>query len=623
MYTLSRLMLLAAVAVYAYCLVLMGMLGFTISPALGWVVVFIGFAALARMRKKIALPLNAHGTAYWAGEDQMRRAGMIEARRGLILGRSLGGTKVGLAAGIKALLNGKLRAKDACRRFFAALRRQPAPLVRLPQAITSVCFAPPGAGKSTGLVIPFLQACEESCVFLDFSGELSLAVAKARRRVGEFHVLDPYGAVTPKLGMKSATYNPIDGIKKDSPLALDDCNGIAKELVVRTGDEKDTHWLDSAEAHISAVTATVVYYGTPGRRSLQEVSDILASPRKLGLCIKLMKESPAWGGMLARMGGKLDYFVDKEKGSVLTTVSRCLRFLDTPAMAASTQASNFNPAKLKRGRRPMSVGIVLPPENMKSGMGWLRLIVGSMIRAVVREGLGEHPRVHFVLDESASLGVMDSIEDLVDKFRKYGCRGQFYYQSAGQLAKCWPRDQGQTLMSSASKIYFGVSDIQTAQVVSGMLGKETIVVEGGGSGRSGGSNSGWSQSGQGGSYSGGNNTGWNRNDSWQQAPRELLKPEEVLALPPRIAITFPGGGVPPVCTKLVRYFEEPRLAKLANGGGWLSRVRAACGTLIRSAIILAAVLLLAAILTDLLHTRTSQQHQPSPVPMQSQSIWPK
>jgi len=316
--------------------------------------------------------------------------------------------------------------------------------------------------------------------------------------------------------------------------------------------------------------------------------------------------------------------VDKEKSSSLTTSNRFLRWASTPAMVASTQASSFNPAKLKRGKRPMAVHIVLPPEHMKAQAGWLRLIVGSMIRAVVREGLSEYPNVDFVLDESASLGAgMDSIEDLVDKYRKYGCRAQFYYQSAGQLAKCWPRDQGQTLMSSASKIYFGVSDIQTAQVVSGMLGKATIVVEGGGSGRSGGSNSGWSQSSQGSGTSGGSNTGWNSNESWQQAPRELLKPEEVLALPPLTAITFPGGGVPPVCTRLVRYFEEPRLAKLASGGGWLSRVQAACRTMIGSAVILTAGILLAAMLTEMRKAQPAPHYQPAPAPMQYQWTWPK
>ena len=250
-------------------------------------------------------------------------------------------------------------------------------------------------------------------------------------------------------------------------------------------------------------------------------------------------------------------------------------------------------------------------------MGWLRLIVSSMIRAVVCEGIGEHPRVHFVLDESASLGVLDAVEDLVDKYRKYGCRAQFYYQSAGQLAKCWPKDQGQTLMSSAAKIYFGVSDLQTAQVVSAMLGKETILVEGGSTGASGGSNRGWSAGVQGTSYSGGSNNGWSNTDSWQQSPRELLKPEEVMVLPPRIAITFPGFGLPPVCTRLIRYFEEPHL-----GQGERPGILAAYGTLVGAALLLAAGIFLALGLTGALQARPRIAFPPMPGSKASQAPAP-
>ena len=61
--------------------------------------------------------------------------------------------------------------------------------------------------------------------------------------------------------------------------------------------------------------------------------------------------------------------------------------------------------------------------------------------------------------------------------------------------------------------------------------------------------------------------------------RKLLKPEEVMTLPPRIAITFPGGGMPAVVTKLIRYYEEPQLMK---GRGWFRRQWKALGVLIRS-----------------------------------------
>ena len=48
-----------------------------------------------------------------------------------------------------------------------------------------------------------------------------------------------------------------------------------------------------------------------------------------------------------------------------------------------------------------------------------------------------------------------------------------------------------------------------------------------------------------------------------QQARKLLKPEEVITLPPRCAITF-TPGVPPVFTTLLRYYEEKHLGKWSS-----------------------------------------------------------
>jgi type IV secretion system protein VirD4 len=193
MYLISRLLLRLTVAAYAYCVVLIA----TLFSPWSWVILALLVAAALRNRRKLRV-LTAHGTSRWADEDQLRQAGMIDASRGLFLGRLCGAAPVGLMAAYRALFNRKLWAKDACRRFFAALRRRrETPVVRLPQAINTVCFAPVGAGKSTGLVIPFLLTCDESAVVIDFKGELALATAETRRRMGhEIVILDPYGVVT-------------------------------------------------------------------------------------------------------------------------------------------------------------------------------------------------------------------------------------------------------------------------------------------------------------------------------------------------------------------------------------------------------------------------------------------
>jgi hypothetical protein len=141
----------------------------------------------------------------------------------------------------------------------------------------------------------------------------------------------------------------------------------------------------------------------------------------------------------------------------------------------------------------------------------------------------------------------------VYKYRGYGVRLQFYYQSVGQLKKCFPDGQEQTLLSNCSQVYFGVNDKDTAQYVSDRLGEETIIVTSGGT-----SKSTTYQGPTGGPPS--ESRSFQRSDNWAQQARRLLKPEEVAALPSRTAITF-TPGVPPVMTTLIRYYEEKTAGK--------------------------------------------------------------
>ena len=139
--------------------------------------------------------------------------------------------------------------------------------------------------------------------------------------------------------------------------------------------------------------------------------------------------------------------------------------------------------------------------------------------------------------------------------------------------KCFPDGQEQTLLSNCTQIFFGVNDNATADYVSARLGEETIVVESGGT-----------SSGNSHQVTHGQQTqdskGFSDNSScnWQQQARKLLKPEEVMMLSPREAITF-TPGVPPIFSTLMRYYEEKNLGKRPS---WFTRARRACGYLAAS-----------------------------------------
>jgi type IV secretion system protein VirD4 len=62
----------------------------------------------------------------------------------------------------------------------------------------------------------------------------------------------------------------------------------------------------------------------------------------------------------------------------------------------------------------------------------------------------------------ASIGTLDAIDDAVDKYRAYGIRLLFAFQSLGQLKRCFPNGQEQTLLSNTTQVFFGVNDFETA-----------------------------------------------------------------------------------------------------------------------------------------------------------------
>jgi type IV secretion system protein VirD4 len=544
MYRLCRLLLIVA-AVEMLSAVSIGL-----AAAGPWVwaaAVVAFFAQLARSGKRL---LWAHGTSRWANEDDLQ--GMIDAEHGLMLGRIADRNWRPWRGGVKALFDRKVQAKDACRRFlstgFSFRRRNP--LVRLSKAVHTAIFAPTGVGKGVSIAVPFLLTCPDSCVVVDLKGELARLTAKHRRKAFGHRVilLDPFNQVT----LRPDTFEPLDFLDPESPTALDECRDLAEALVIRTGNEKEPHWNDSAELWIAAMIAATVEFAHPENRSLQRVRELLTDPAKIEAAIKVMCESSAWDGMLARLGHQLTHFKDKELASTLTTSNRFLRFLDTLAIAESTKSSSFDSMELRKGR--MTVYLILPPEHLRAQAGLLRMWIGSMLRACVRGGLQEKHKVHFVLDEAASLGHMEALDDAVDKYRGYGVRLQFYYQSLGQLKKCWPDGADQTLLSNTSQVFFGVNDLATAEHVSGRLGEETVIVESGGTSR--GTSSQTSRNGtetsQGRSH--------NSNENWQQQVHKLLKPDEVMALSPRTAISF-TPGYRPIWTTLLRYYEEKNLTR--------------------------------------------------------------
>jgi type IV secretion system protein VirD4 len=257
-------------------------------------------------------------------------------------------------------------------------------------------------------------------------------------------ILDPYRLVTDT----PDKLNVLASVDPQSEHCLDDCRDIAKAIIVRTAHEHQPHFPDMAEFVVGGMTAATVAFGDQGNKSLQSVRELLTDPQKMAMAIELMRTSD--NTMLRRVGNQMTQPQAEELGSILSTANRNMNFLDTPAIYDSTVTSTFDPNELLTGKS--TIYIVLPPDRMRSQSGLLRLWIAALLRVSIRGGLHQQYKVHYVLDEAASLGRLEPLDDAVDKLRGYNVRLQLYYQSLGQLRVCWPDGRDQTLLANTSQV---------------------------------------------------------------------------------------------------------------------------------------------------------------------------
>jgi hypothetical protein len=194
MYILSRFFVTLGILALAYsCIVLV----VAIWP---WSLLVVAAAAVRFTAKRLP-NLTAHGTARVSDEHELRKARMVGARSGLILGRVSPKPKGRWLRAVAGVLNNKVPAEDACRRFFEVLRTRAAQdkgeLVRMPQAVHTAVFAPTRSGKGVSCILPFIYTTEESFVCIDPKGENAMLTFEHLRRKGfEIVILDPHKVVT-------------------------------------------------------------------------------------------------------------------------------------------------------------------------------------------------------------------------------------------------------------------------------------------------------------------------------------------------------------------------------------------------------------------------------------------
>lgn len=344
-------------------------------------------------------------------------------------------------------------------------------IIRVRDYVHLMTCAKVGGGKGVSVLVPNLLSYRGSCVVTDPKGELFRLTGEHRRRKFKHRVIriDPFGLGGPGGG----TFNAMNLIDPNSPFVLDQARELASMLVVRTGKEHEPYWNDMAELVLTVFIAFVAIADpTPASRNLQTVRDFVSDRKEFTKALEWMKQSNACDGMLRRLAASVSWLVEKELSSVLSSVQRHTNFLDSPAIAASTSTSSFDPRELRTKR--MTVYLCLPPEKLVSLAPLQRMWVGSILRAVTMGGASERNCVLFLLDEVGNMGHIQALEDAVTLLRGYGVRLWFIFQSIQQIHVCFGDKAPIFLDNIDTQQFFGITSMESAEPLSKKFGDATI-----------------------------------------------------------------------------------------------------------------------------------------------------
>jgi len=392
---------------------------------------------------------DTHGKARMATTGELRDARMIPRRNGIYLG-SIG-------------------------------KRERAREVGYPGSVHLLTIGPTGSGKGTGLIIPNLCDLKRSILIIDPKGEAAAITVWLRQSLGRVVMLNPFQLLAgehPRL--RSDGFNPLTALDPNSDHFIDDATGIAEALVRVEGSQP--HWSESAQ---DLVAALVMYEVLARGRdaTLGNVRAMLTQPygqdsegRPIGLSLLLQKMYAIDFSPLQAKIGRLIH-VTNEMRSIISAAITQTRFLDSKPIATDLASiSDFNFANMKE--EIVTVYLILPATHLITHSNWLRLIIGSALRALL-ETPASHtlPPVLFLLDEFAQLGYLPAVSNAMNIARTFGVQLWPIVQDLNQLKAIYGDNWENFVGACGALTAFAPRDLFTADYLSRRCGNRTVVIE--------------------------------------------------------------------------------------------------------------------------------------------------
>ena len=450
---------------------------------------------------------DLHGSAHWASRDEIVKMALLP-EKGLHPAK------------------GQKPSKRVCYVGGIPNERDETDYLQHAGAEHIICFAPTRSGKGVGLVLPtLLGGWQESVVVNDIKGENYLLTAGWRKSIGQKILKFNPGfgmAADPLNGMEDANngdlgtkeqcchFNPLEEVRVGTPFEVKDVMNIATMIVDPDGKGLNDHWQKTGFALLTSVILHVLY--AEPDKTMRGVAAFLNDPELEDVdqaFDKMMQtqhrpSNPAllkqWTALydkatvhpaIAQSAKEMKNKAPNEKSGVISTMMSFLSLYRDPIVAEWTEYSDFHITDLQDADAPVSLYLVTSPEDKNRLKPLIRLVINLIAskftaedRLISKDGRmvckGKHPLL-LLLDEFPSLGKMDIFQDAIAFFAGYNVKLFLITQSKSQLedeGRGYGKSGGSVIIENCHvRIFYAPNDVTTAEWLSKMLGKKTVVLE--------------------------------------------------------------------------------------------------------------------------------------------------
>lgn len=328
-----------------------------------------------------------------------------------------------------------------------------------------VTIAPTGAGKGVGCIVPALLLHDGPVIVIDPKGENVAITARRRRELGhEVFIIDPMGVT----GLPSHSFNPLDSIDINSPLAVDEAAVLVHSLWGSDVDSRDRFWVGRAQQLLIGMLLHLLADRHKSEHTLASLRELIAqtAANPVGLIERFSASSHPEVRSLA---GTLGIRAEETLGGYISFAQEMVDFLRGPLIQSVTNISSFSLDSVTRGD-PISIYIVLPPHMLESHGRMLRLWISALLAAITRRRAKPDKPTLFILDEAAQLGMLPQLRQALTLLRGYGLQTWSFWQDVSQLMQLYPRDW-QTMVNNCRVLQcFGALNTNAASDMANMTG---------------------------------------------------------------------------------------------------------------------------------------------------------